>query len=63
MIVGFGLFALIASIVIPYNYEQGVFSGCFTTFLLGMTLFIGVGSLWAVVSDIRRLQRADQYMT
>ena len=62
MIVGFGLFAIIASIVIPYNYEQGVFSGCFTTFLLGMTLFIGVGSLWALVSDIRRLRRADQYM-
>jgi hypothetical protein len=62
MIVGFGLFALIASIVIPHNYEQGVFSGCFTTFLLGMTLFIGVGSLWAMVSDIRRLRRADQYV-
>ena len=62
MIVGFGLFALIASIVIPHNYEQGVFSGCFTTFLLGMTLFIGVGSLWAMVSDIRRLRQADQYV-
>jgi len=27
-----------------------------------MTLFIGLGSVWALVSDIRRLRRADQYM-
>lgn len=61
-IIGFGLFAIIAAIVIPYNYEQGVFAGCFSTFLLGMMLFIGGGSLWAMVSDIRRLRRADQYL-
>lgn len=62
IVIGFGLFALIASIVIPYNYEQGAFAGCFSTFLLGILLFIGGGSLWAMVGDIRRLRCADQYL-
>ena len=62
ILVGLGLFAFIASIVIPHNYEQGVFSGCFTTILLGMLLFIGAGSAWALVTDIRRLRHADQYL-
>jgi len=62
IIIGFGLLGLIGSIVIPYNYEQGVFAGCFTTFLLGITLFIGVGSLWALIADIRRLRQADKYL-
>ncbi|GAC1565827.1 MAG: hypothetical protein NVS3B14_04880 [Ktedonobacteraceae bacterium] len=61
-VIGFGLFAFIASTTIPYDYEQGVFSGCFATVLMLMTLFIGVGSAWSIVMDIRRLRQVDKYL-
>lgn len=62
ILIGFGLFAFIASATIPYNYQHGFVSGCFSTILLGFSLFIGIGSLWALVSDARRLQRAERYL-
>src|ERR1700694_2137763 len=61
-IIGFGLFAFIASATIPYNYQHGFATGCFSAILLGVALFIGLGSLWALASDVRRLQRADRYL-
>src|SRR6266852_8296586 len=54
-LVGFGLFAFIASVTIPYNFQQGAFSGCFATVLMLMTLFIGGGSAWSIITDVRRL--------
>src|SRR5574340_1391136 len=62
IVMGFGLFAFIGSIVIPYNYELGAFSAIFTTLVLGAVLFIGVGSLWSMITDIRRLRRAGRYI-
>src|SRR5690348_8882670 len=62
IIIGFGMFAFIASVTIPYNYQQGVLSGCFTTILLGIGLFIGAGSIWAMVFDVRRLRDADRHI-
>ena len=61
-IIGFGLFAFIASVTIPYNFQQGVFTGCFATALILITLFIGVGSVWSLVIDTRRLRHIEKYL-
>ena len=61
-LVGFGLFAFIASVTIPYNFQQGAFSGCFATVLMLMTLFIGGGSAWSIITDVRRLRQIDKYL-
>ncbi|MGH2493552.1 MAG: hypothetical protein ACRDIV_02505 [Ktedonobacteraceae bacterium] len=61
-IVGFGLFAFIASVTIPFNFERGFFTACFATVLMLMTLFIGAGSTLSGITDIRRLRRLDQYL-
>src|SRR5712691_8637528 len=61
-IIGFGLFAFIASVTIPYNFQQGVFTGCFATALMLITLFIGGGSLWSLIVDARRLRHIEQYL-
>jgi hypothetical protein len=60
--VGFGLFAFIASATIPHNFEQGVAEGIFTLVLLGIALFIGAGSAWAMIMDINRLRNADKHL-
>lgn len=62
IVMGFGLFAFVASIVIPYNYEHGVLAALFTTIILAIILFIGVGSLWSMLTDIWRLRYADRYL-
>lgn len=61
-LVGFGLFAFIAIVTIPYNFQQSFFTGCFATVLMLMTLFIGVGSVWSLIMDARRLQHIENYL-
>ena len=61
-IVGFGLFAFIAPLVIPHNYLYGPIPALVTTLLLGMVLFIGIGSVWQIIVDTRRLLEADKYI-
>jgi hypothetical protein len=61
-LVGFALFAFIASVTIPYNFQQGAFSGCFATVLMIMTLFIGGGSGWSIITDVRRLRQIEKYL-
>src|SRR5437773_12317170 len=55
ILIGFGLFAVVWSIVVPYNYQHGVLPAVFSTVLLGILLFIGLGSAWTLYADIRRL--------
>ncbi len=62
IIVGFGLFALMASVMIPHNYQSGVFAALFSTILLGIVFFIGVGSIWQIIVDVRRLRHADKHV-
>lgn len=62
VLMGLGLFALLASIVIPYNYEHGAFPAIVSTILLGILLFIGLGSAWALLTDIRRLRNIEQHI-
>ncbi len=60
--VGFFLLALVVPIVIPSNYQHGFGAALFTSLLLGIFLFIGLGSLWSLITDIWRLKNADRYM-
>jgi hypothetical protein len=62
VIVGFGLFAIMAPLVIPHNYSYGPIAALVTTLLLGMVLFVGIGSFWQIIVDIRRLLEADKYI-
>jgi hypothetical protein len=62
IIMGLGLFALVASIAIPYNYQHGVGPALFSTIFLGIFLFIFLGSTHLLISDIRRLRHVDQHI-
>jgi hypothetical protein len=61
-IVGLGLFAFMASIMIPHNYQSGTASAIVTTILLGVVLYVGLGSVWALIMDARRLRQADKHI-
>jgi hypothetical protein len=62
IIMGLGLFIAVALIVIPFNYEHGILPAVISTFFLGVLLFIGLGSAWSVIVDVRRLMHANQHM-
>ena len=62
IIMGLGLFSLVASIAIPYNYQHGVGPAFFSTIFLGIFLFIFLGSIHLLISDIRRLRHSDQHI-
>lgn len=62
IILGLGLCATIVPIVIPYNYIHGFGPALFTTLLLAVMLFIGLGSLWSLITDIKRLRRIADYV-
>ncbi len=62
LIIGFGLFIPIALAVIPGNYQHGVGAAIITTILLAIPLFVGVGSLWSLITDIRRLMQSQKHL-
>jgi hypothetical protein len=62
MLIGFGLFAIIASVTIPNNFKMGAVAIIFTLLILGFVLFIGVGSTCALLTDIYRLRHAENYL-
>jgi hypothetical protein len=62
IILGLGLFIGIAFIVIPTNYQHGAGPAIFSTVMLAILLFIGLGSLWTFIVDIRRLMDADNHL-
>jgi hypothetical protein len=62
IIIGLGLFAFMASIMIPHNYQNGTASAIFSTIILGVVLYVGLGSLWAMIMDVRRLREADKHL-
>ena len=62
IVLGLGLFALLAFIMIPYNYQHGAGPAIFSTILLGILLFTGFGSLWALIIDIRRLLTIEKHV-
>jgi hypothetical protein len=62
IIMGLGLFVAVAFAVIPSNYESGILPAILSTALLGVLLFIGLGSVWSLLVDVRRLMHADQHV-
>jgi hypothetical protein len=61
-LMGGTLFAFMAPIMIPHNYQLGVAAAIFSTILLAVVLYVCLGSLWAIVVDIQRLRHADRHM-
>lgn len=62
MVLGLGLFAAVASVVIPINFVRGIAAAIVTGILLAMLLFIGLGSLWTLIIDIQRLRHSDKHI-
>ncbi len=62
VIAGLGIFTVVALIVIPHNYQYGIVPALFTTLFLGLLLFIGLGSAWLLLVDVRRLREADKHL-
>src|SRR5436189_3162237 len=62
VVLGLGLFGIMAYSVIPHNYQYGIIAALITTLFLGFLLFVGLGSLWAMIMDTRRLLQADKYL-
>ena len=61
-IVGFGFFALMVPLMIPHNYMYGFIPALISTVILGMVLFVGIGSVWQIIVDTRRLLEADRHI-
>ncbi len=61
-IVGLGLFVFLAFLMIPNNYLIGPFAVFISTILLAIMLFAGLGSVWQLVVDVRRLMQADEHL-
>ena len=62
VIVGFGFFALMVPLMIPHNYLFGLFPALISTMILGTMLFVGIGSVWQIIVDTRRLLEADKHI-
>ena len=62
IVLGLGLFAAMAFSVIPHNYMYGILPAVITTLFLGLFLFVGLGSMWALIADVIRLVRADKHL-
>ncbi|HTI14149.1 MAG TPA: hypothetical protein VL461_06175 [Dictyobacter sp.] len=62
IIMGLGLFALIVPIMIPANYERGALAIVFSTVILLVLFFIGVGSVYLLVIDMIRLRHIRQHV-
>jgi len=56
------LFAFMAPIMIPHNYQNGVLSAVFSTIILGVVLYVCVGSIWALITDILRVREPGKHV-
>jgi hypothetical protein len=61
-IIGFGLFVVMVPLMIPHNYQYGFIPALISTVILGMVLFVGIGSVWQIIVDTRRLLEADKHI-
>ncbi len=62
ILVGLGLFVGTAFVVIPTNYQHGIGPALFSTVLLAMLLFVGIGSIWTLIVDVQRLRQSDKHL-
>ncbi|HEX7733501.1 MAG TPA: hypothetical protein VF458_01515 [Ktedonobacteraceae bacterium] len=56
------LFVFMAPIMIPHNYLNGAFSAIFSTIILGVVLYVCLGSIWAMITDIIRVREAGKHV-
>jgi hypothetical protein len=61
-VLGLGLFIILALITVPYNFTHGVGPAIFSSLLLAVVLFIGVGSIWSLIVDVRRLLNLEKHI-
>ena len=61
-IIGFGFFVVMVPLMIPHNYLFGFIPALISTVILGMVLFVGIGSVWQIIVDTRRLLEADKHI-
>ena len=61
-IIGFGFFIVMVPLMIPHNYLFGFIPALISTVILGMVLFVGIGSVWQIIVDTRRLLEADKHI-
>ncbi len=62
ILLGLGLFAAVAFIVIPVNFQHGMGPAIFSILILAILLFIGLGSLWTLIVDVHRLLHIDEHL-
>jgi hypothetical protein len=62
VIIGFGCFAVMVPLMIPHNFLYGPIAALISILLLGMVLFVGIGSIWQTIIDTRRLLEADKHI-
>lgn len=60
-IIGGLFFGFMVPIMVPHNYQAGVASAIFSTLILGLVLYVCLGSLWALLIDILRLRKAKEH--
>jgi hypothetical protein len=48
--------------MIPHNYLYGPIPALISTVILGMVLFVGIGSVWQIIVDTQRLLEADKHI-
>jgi len=61
-IIGFSFFILMIPYMIPHNYLYGPIPALISTIILAVVLFVGIGSVWQMIVDIRRLLDANKYI-
>lgn len=62
VIVGALLLIFLVPIMIPHNYQSGLFAAIFSTVLLGVVLYVFLGSIWLLIIDILRLSQPDRHI-
>ena len=62
VIMGAVIFAFVASETIPENFTHGPGLAAFTVLVLVVSLFVALGSLVVLISDIRRLREANEHL-
>lgn len=56
------MFFFMAPIMIPHNYQSGVASAILSTIILGLVLYVCLGSIWALITDIIRVRDAARHI-
>ena len=56
------MFVFMVPIMIPHNYQSGAFPAILSTIILGIVLFVCLGSIWALITDVLRISQSDKHI-